>query len=533
MLTASQENHYVGNIIDINRYSNIQKLFRVTAYVLRFIASVKKRIIKGNLEKASLEVNGHLKATEINEARRLWILDNQKTLQLDDVSQKQLVLDLNLQRDDRGIIRSYSRFKNSRMPFKTKAPMFIIRSHRLAELLVYHSHSKVLHRGIKQTLAELRESFWLTSGRSFVKGLLRSCVVCKKINSRPYNYPMHSDLPSARFDDNYPFRFSGSDLLGPLLCLPVYGDEQKFHKVYIVIYTCLSTRSIILELVHNATANTFINSLSRFINRRGCPTAMYSDNGSIYVADATQQFAANHGIEWNFNIDCAPWQGGAWERLVGCVKRCLKKVLGTKKLTYVELQTLIVEVEAVLNNRPISIDYDDGEEVLTPNHLLFGRRLPNVNISTMGEEGVINETNFVKRKKFMGVILDHFWQRWRKEHLAFLRQSQRAKIKQRGAEIHINDIVIIYEDKQPRHLWQTGKVEKLITGSDGMVRGATVKLAKSGYMINRPTNRLYPILPCNEMKDANEDKNEDLNDTRLARAAAKIGEDKRRFGSHR
>ena len=82
---------------------------------------------------------------------------------------------------------------------------------------------------------------------------------------------------------------------------------------------------------------------------------------------------------WKFILDTASWFGGIWERLVAIVKRCIKKVFGKKIITYAELQTLVNEVELILNNRPIGVDYDDLEDVLTPNDLMFGRCLETCN----------------------------------------------------------------------------------------------------------------------------------------------------------
>ena len=66
-------------------------------------------------------------------------------------------------------------------------------------------------------------------------------------------------------------------------------------------------------------------------------------------------------IKWKFNIESAPWLGGMWERLVASVKKCIKIVVGIRRINYIELQTLILEIEVILNNRPIGVDYDDGE----------------------------------------------------------------------------------------------------------------------------------------------------------------------------
>ena len=132
----------------------------------------------------------------------------------------------------------------------------------------------------------------------------------------------------------------------------------------------------------------------------------------------------------------------------------------------------------------------------------------------------------------MDTILNHFWQRWRKEYLAYLRESQRIKVKQRSAKIQIDDVVIVYDEKQPRHLWQLGRVESLIAGSDGLIRGALVKLGKTGSKINRPVNKLYPLITS--MED-NDEINKPVEETgsipKPKRMAGKIGERKRRFGN--
>ena len=502
VLLAAQENsNRVGNIIDISRYNDYLKLMRITGYVLRFVSNLKSK--KNNVQ---LVTTKHLNASEINEARRLWILDNQSGL----VGEKfdDLKINLNLQKDEEGVIRSYSRLKNAKIPFDAKAPIFINKDHKLAEILVYYAHLKVMHRGVKQTRTELRSMFWFTRGRSYVKKMLNPCTVCKKLNARAYEYPNHSDLPELRFDERYPFASTGVDYLGPLMCLPVFGTNDNLHKVYIVLYTCTTTRAVILEVVHNAKTDTFLHSLKRFLSRRGAPATIISDNGGVFVAEETQKFASNHRIHWKFNLDCAPWQGGIWERLVASVKRCIKKVVGTKKITYVELQTLVSEIELILNNRPIGVDYDDDhEDVLTPNHLVFGRRLESVN--DVGDVPVTNagakNRKLVKRKRLLDTMLNHFWNRWRKEYVTSLRDTLNTAKQKHSTQIDEGDVVIIYDNKQPRHLWKIGKIDKIIDGRDGRIRGAEVKVGKSGYTITRPVNRLYPIVKAANLDEASEE----------------------------
>ena len=491
VLTVMKENNcLIGNVIDISKFNDYLKLLRVTGYVLRYVSNLRR---KRNNE--ALVKSKYLSAAEINDAKRAWIKDNQSNL----VGEKynELKLNLNLQRGEDGLIRSYSRLRNASVPFDAKTPIFIDKDHKLATMLVCYYHLRVMHRGVKQTLTEFRSMFWCTQGRSFVKKVIHPCVVCKKLNSRPYEYPNHSDMPDLRFDDAYPFSSTGLDYLGAIYCLPVYGQDERMRKAYIVIYTCTATRAVILDVVSNANTDNFLNSFKRFLSRRGCPATMISDNAGIFTCNETQAFASDRGINWKFNLDCAPWFGGIWERLVASVKRCIKKVVGTKRLSYVELQTLVYEIELILNNRPIGCDYDDDhEDVITPNHLVFGRRIEPTNVFDVAIEKNPDGSNskLVKRQRMIGTLLSHFWTRWRKEYVTGLREYQRTKRQKHSAMIKIGDVVIIFEEKQPRHLWKVGRVLSIIPGRDGRIRGAEVKVGKSRAVIKRPVNRLYPLV---------------------------------------
>ena len=119
-----------------------------------------------------------------------------------------------------------------------------------------------------------------------------------------------------------------------------------------VICTCTSARDVVLDLVPDASAETFINSLSKFISRGGGPQIILSDNGSPFTGDITQNFVASKNIKWDFNLAIGPWYRGFWERLIGQVKRCLKKVLRRTTLDFYQLQTVLREIELILNSIP-------------------------------------------------------------------------------------------------------------------------------------------------------------------------------------
>ena len=405
--------------------------------------------------------------------------------------------------DSSGIIRSYSRLKYANVAIDEKSPIFLNKKHKLAELVVIYYHVKCLHRGVRQTLTELRSMYWIVKGRSFVKKSIRSCTICKRLNVRAYSYPNTPDLPEFRFDFLYPFSTTAIDYFGPLFCLPVFKvDAVNLYKAWVVLFTCTSTRAISLEVVNSSSSCVFLQCFDRFVSRRGCPNRIITDNGSVFTSEETQKYMAIRYIESRFTLDAAPWQGGLWERLVACVKRCLKMNIGVKMLNYIELQTIIAEMERVLNNRPIGADYEnDREDVITPNHLICGRRIELSNDSKDAEDDRRESRSIIKRRRFTDVIIDHFWSRWQHEYLEYLRENQRKFCKTRSMCVpKVNDVVIIYDDKLPRHLWRVGLIIKLIDGNDGKCRGAEVRLSKTRSIIKRPINKLYPLVTNEDLE---------------------------------
>ena len=113
--------------------------------------------------------------------------------------------------------------------------------------------------------------------------------------------------------------------------------------------------------------------------------------------------------------------------MVGCVKGCLREVSGNAKLTFDELLTVLVEIEDTLNSRPLPYRYGEpDEEVLTPSHLMHGRRLqslPDENVEELEED----ETNCSKRFRHLTLRLIHFWHRWKKEYLTDLKRVSQSK----------------------------------------------------------------------------------------------------------
>ena len=195
---------------------------------------------------------------------------------------------------------------------------------------------------------------------------------------------------------------------------PMFEKDGEMHKVYIALFICASSCAIHLDLVPSLEVSPFIRCLKRFFSRRGVGTLFISDNAKTFRNQNLKKFLLKKHVKWEFNLSKSPWWGGFFERLVQCTKRCLK-ILGSARLTYEELLTLLVETECVLNSRPLTYVYsqeDDVEEPLTPSHLLFVRRLLSrvADQEDSGQElGNEDRENLSKKARYMKLLLNDFW----------------------------------------------------------------------------------------------------------------------------
>lgn len=361
----------------------------------------------------------------------------------------------------------------------------------------------VLHAGINDTLMQVRESFWILRGRQIVKSILQKCLICKRFRVKR-GEETSDPLPEARVVEAPPFEVTGLDFAGPL-----YVKGKGNEKAYIALFTCAVTRAIHMELVTDMSTEKFLLAFRRFISRRGICRQIYSDNARTFKradhelstlleavkSDVFQNYLGHRRIEWRYIVERAAWWGGFWERLVRSVKYTLKKILGKSFLSFEELNTIITEVEAVLNSRPLTYILDEVNEPtpLTPSHFLTGQRLTSLPAANSTEKPMVaSKDQLSRRLKYRESLLSNLWKRWRHEYLMELRSAYESQRPKNVVSLKIDDVVLVEEDNLPRQAWKMGRIVQVFPGRDNKVRACAVRLAGHN-IIRRPVQLLYPM----------------------------------------
>lgn len=477
------------------------KLTRITAYCRRFTDQCKHRTNAQELR---------LTGSEITAAQTFWINDTQRAKFSSEIHaiQQGSPLPRNSQLrkltpflDEKGTLRVGGRLEQAEVPFEEKHPA-ILPQHRVTQLIVEDAHVRCLHGGPQLMISIIRQKYWILEHRTFVRNLIQKCVPCVRERARTPCQLM-GNLPKARVSQHRAFLHTGLDYAGPFLVRTSKGRGHKAHKAYLALFVCMSTRAVHLELVSDYTTDAFFAACRRFIARRGLPSDIYSDNGTTFQgAERELQNAFKAAISdtdlgnliamdrtsWHFIPPGAPHFGGLWEAGVKCTKHHLKRVLRTQTLTYEEFNTLVTQVEACLNSRPIGPNLTDTCEfaALTPGHLLIGAPLLAVPEPSLLQ---LNE-NRLSRWQLIQRTLESFWKRWSVEYLHSL--QVRTKWKTEQVNLAARNLVLIRHNNLPPAKWLLGRVVEVHPGSDHRVRVVTIRTAQS--TLKRPISQIC-VLP--------------------------------------
>ena len=304
-----------------------------------------------------------------------------------------------------------------------------------------------------------------------------------------------ADLPQTRLHaDDAPFSNTGVDCFGPFQV----KRGRLTVKRYGCIFTCMTMRAIHLEILHSLDSDSFINALRRFIARRGQPRTIISDNGGNFVSANKELLASaeetkkisdemlKRQIEWRFNPPHASHMGGAWERQIRSVRKVLLAITDEQTLNDETLNTLMCEVEMILNNRPITPVSDDINDlrVLRPaDILLFNSKTDMAPTVTSGVD------RYKRRWRQVQYLANLFWTRWKRQYVPELQKRQ--KWIHAKPNVCVGDVVLISDENLPRNLWPLARVTEVFPSSDGLVRSVRVKTR--GTHLVRPIHKLVML----------------------------------------
>ncbi|XP_029170207.1 uncharacterized protein LOC114939928 [Nylanderia fulva] len=484
------------------RFSSLHRLLRVTAWCRRWLRTAEPTNTPGR----------PLTSDELEVALSHWLRGVQALHFPDEVTAisagrtvatRSPLAKLTPYIDAQGVLRVGGRLKNSLLPQDERHPMIVPATSWLTRLLIDSCHRRTLHGGVQLTLGLLRQRFWVLRGRSAVKQRLHRCVTCTRWRATTPQPPM-GNLPHSRVTPTRPFLRTGLDYAGPILIRTSKGRGHRAYKGYIAVFICFWSKAIHLELVSDYSSEAFIAALRRFVSRRGLCTDIFSDCGTTFVgADRTlrelfiaaspegrgvARAAAKEGIRWHFNPPAAPHFGGLWEAAVKSAKYHLRRVIGETTLTFEELNTLLTQIEACLNSRPLQALSDDPDDVsaLTPGHFLIGAPLLAIPEPLQEDEPGSSRS----RWQHLQQMRDHFWGRWSKEYIHGL--TSRSKWLKNETAPHIGALCLVRSEISPPSRWPLARITKLHHGDDGVVRVVTIKTASSELM--RPLVKIV-LLP--------------------------------------
>lgn len=510
-----------GEPIPLLQFSNdLNKIQLIYCYILRFCKGLRAKP-NFRVEKSKRK---HVKIIllpsneEKGEALKLIIKREQERVyakELKGNAKGSEIESLRPTKDEQGILRVGGRLKHAACPYEMRAPLIIPPKSRLSKLLITDAHERTHHGHVQVMMQFLRNRYWIPRLRQELRVFVQNCVRCVRFE-HPLGTQLMASLPYDRVNPFKAFLHTGVDYAGPIEIKETLKTRTNKRKCWIALFVCLTTRAIHLDLVTDLTSASFIQCFKRFVGRRGACAKLYSDNATTFVGsnkelkEALQKWhtkksekALNYfGTSWRFMTAGAPHQGGIYEAGVKSTKHHLRRVIGNQCWTYEQYLTFLIEVEAVLNSRPLYPLSDDPNDLqaLTPGHFLVGEPLKVPQLinppprTTCSLKRIWAEAQSMK---------EHFWERWSAEYLPTL--QQRNKWKSKNENYKIGQLVIIKDENLPPAQWLLGRIIELFRGDEDAVR--SVKIKTENGTLSRPVQKIC-ILPVEGAEQENNSEQE-------------------------
>ena len=403
--------------------------------------------------------------------------------------------------DSDQMLRVGGRLAHSALTKSQVHPLILHSRDKLVVCYFKHLHQCLGHCGPSLLLCHTGLRYHVQGAKRLAKAVCNQCKTCIRLATDTRKQLM-GQLPADRVTPSPPFYITGVDYAGPFYLKMGHVRKPCEVKAYVCVFLCFTTRAVHLEVVSDQTTEAFLATLKRFISRRGCPHIIYSDNGGnfqgarndlmalqkmlreAHESATVNSYLLNQEINWKLSPSRSPHFGGLWEAGVKAMKYHLKRVVGPEKLTFEEFTTVLCQVEAMLNSRPllpIDSHSTEGVTALTAGHFLIGRPL-----TSYPETAIDVEPNLLKTWNKCQGLAQSFWTRWATEYLRSL--HVRSKWQYPEDNLLPGDIVVLRELNKHQIRWPLARVLQVYPGQDGFVRVALVKTATSTF--KRPASKL-------------------------------------------
>lgn len=490
-----------------SRFSNFSRLHHCIAFCFRFVRNARLRSCPNSKEFGPLtvvELENSLNFI-LQTLQQLCFSEELAELKAKRLVNNKAIISLNPFFDEQtSLIRVGGRLKNADVSFSQRHPILLPSRSTIVDLLLKQEHERLGHAGAQTVLSNFRLRYWPLNGLRRIKKLIRQCMVCFRFRAQPLEQIM-ATLPKDRVNVSRPFQKVGVDYGGPFLIKTSRLRKAPITKAYIAIFVCMATKATHIEVVSGLSTESFLMTLKRFIARRGNVSVVYSDNATNFLgarnqllelrnffrkqgtSDAIKDFLSKNEIDFRFIPPRSPHWGGLWESAIKSAKFHIARVVGNATLTFEEFSTVMAQIEAVLNSRPISPLSSDPNDFgcLTPGHFLIG-----CPITAYPEKDVANiPENRLSLFQRISQMQQRFWNRWSVDYLNLL--QNRPKWLRQQPNVKTDDLVLLKEDNVPPLKWSLARVAEAIPGRDGKVR--VVKLKTSLGEFTRPITKVCPL----------------------------------------
>uniref|UniRef100_A0A914KZC5 Integrase catalytic domain-containing protein n=1 Tax=Meloidogyne incognita TaxID=6306 RepID=A0A914KZC5_MELIC len=355
----------------------------------------------------------------------------------------------------------------------------------------------------------IRRKYWLPKGRKIVSQVIyKSCLPCRRFVAKPFDPPPFPPLPSERVELLRPFLSVGLDYCGPLRIFDPNQTERKrkplTKKYWIVLWVCLSSRALSLDLVPDLTNQSFLLAFRRFVAKCGLPKKLFSDNAPTFTSfqKALEPQFGIKNIEWDFRAPLAAWKSGHYERLVALIKYHLRRSLSIgaipKLFSLDHITTVIAEIETIINSRPIAYDSSNPADPRPLRPIDFLKPLDHEH-SQLLEKPITNsllppssnQRTLTLLWKAIQRNIGRFKTQWTSDYILSLRERNKNQ-KSPSRFPKEGELVIVYNDVSPISLWPLATILEIYTNTSDFPSTAKIKML-SGHITTRSVKHLIPL----------------------------------------